>query len=355
MKKMMMMALAAIAALGLVSCAKENGSQNADGKTNVLVKISNQPMGTRAIAAGVSAGYKTTLADGMVLIFRDGNLVDDVVLDVTLAETTGQVIEGVPSTAEVFVVGNIDESAVTLDLSTVTTWADFEALFASVTTQQDASKVVLANTGNAPKAIESVDLTAGTAEVHVNLAPVVSRLQLAKVTGKTEDGATDLVYSVEGVYVGNYYENFTYVGSYSGTTPFKAFADGVNHGGLAIYRDEAQVLATAGVAQTASKVWGYNVVANNVPYLIVKVKLLMPYTIDGVSHASGKELFLTVGSYKKTDGTKIDTFAPGTIYNIANLSFNAGQLTEEPVENVALTLTVEVDEWAYVEVDGVIL
>ncbi len=352
MKKLTTMALAAVAALGLGSCAKEGGGQTA-GSTDLTVRINNRPLGTRAIEAGVADGYKTPLADGKILIFRDGNFVSAEDLDVALAETTGQVIENVPSTAEVYVVGNIDVSGAAFDVSNVATWTDFEDVFGAITTQQDASKAVMANAGNAPKAIENVDTTEGTADVQVNIAPVVSRLQLAKVTGKTDDGLANLAFAVAGVYVSNYYEDFTYVGGSHGTA-FTAFADGATHGGLTEYQDETEVAAVAGVAQTASKVWGYNVAAGNAPYLIVKVKLLTAYTINSQNYDAGDELFLTVGSYKDA-GATISAFAPGTIYNVANLNFTADQLTEEPVENVALTLTVEVDSWSYVEVDGVIL
>ncbi len=353
MKKISTMAMVAVAALGLASCAKEGGGQTA-GSTDLTVRINNRPVGTRAIEAGVADGYKTPLADGKILIFRDGNFVSAEDLDVALAETTGQVIENVPSTAEVYVVGNIDVSGAAFDVSNVATWTDFEDVFGAITTQQDASKAVMANAGNAPKAIENVDTTEGTADVQVNIAPVVSRIQLAKVTGKTEDGLADLAFSVTGVYVSNYYPDFTYAGSYSGTL-FKAFSDGAAHGGLTEYQDETEVAATAGVVQTASKVWGYNVAAGNIPYLIVKVKLLAAYEIGGVEYNAGDELFLTVGSYKETSGATIAAFAPGTIYNVANLNFSASQLTEEPVDNVALTLTVEVDTWNYVEVDGIIM
>jgi hypothetical protein len=354
MKKFSMMAMVALMSLGLASCAKENGGQTVEN-TRLMVKINNQPLKTRAIAAGVADGYKTPLVDGKIFIFRDGNLVTTETLNVAQAQGAGQVIEDVPATAEVFVVGNVAANGLTINPAAGSTWGDFTALFGAVTAQQDASKTVLANTGREPKAIESVNTTTGTAEVHVNMAPVVSRIQLAKVTGKTEDGLTNLQYSVTGVYVGNYYPEFTYTGGNHGTM-FKAFADGVTHGGLAIYQDAVEVATTAGVAQTSGKSWGYNVASGNVPCLIVKIKLLSAYTIGGVNYTSGDEMFLTVGGYKKSsDGSAIESFEPGVIYNVKDLAFNMGQLTQEPIDNVALTLTVEVDAWSYVDVDGVIL
>jgi hypothetical protein len=354
MKTKWTMVLAAVAALGLAGCAKENGGQPEVAKTDLTIKINSQQVKMRGIGDGVANGYKTPLADGKVLIFNDNNLVTSETLDVALAQGAGQVIENVPATAKVYVVGNIAESGAAFSLTGVSTWSDFEDVFAAVNTQQDASKTVLANTGNAPKAIENVDPSTGTASVTVNISPVVSRIQLGKVTGKTEDGLTDLNFAVTGAYVSNYYSNFTYVGGSQGDAPFTAFEDGETHGGLTVYQEETMVTAIGGVAQTASKVWGFNVAAGNVPYLIVKVKLLAAYTIGETNYTAGKELFLTVGGYKDQSDATIAAFDPGTIYNIANLSFNAGQLTEEPVENVALTLTVTVDEWAYVEVDGVI-
>lgn len=355
MKKMMTMALAAVAVLGLASCAKESGEQKMDGNTQLTVRIDAPRLGTRAIEAGVADGYKTPLKDGRILIFdSEENLIMNRPLNVALAEGAGQVIDNVPSTAAVYIVGNIDESGAMFDLPDVPSWMYFSAVSSTVRDQQDVSKVVLANANNLPKTFSNVDLDAGTADVSVNLAPVVSRLQLVKTTGMTTDGEEALKYAVTGVYVSNYYPEFTYTGGSRGAI-FTAFADGETHGGLAVYRDEAEVTAVTGVAQNAeSKVWGYNVAAKNIPYLIVKVKLLDDYEINGEEYGSGDELFLTVGGYMN-QGEKVTKFAPGTIYNIANLSFTADKLKKEPSEDVALTLTVEVDAWSYVEVDGVVL
>lgn len=356
-KNLFLMAFAAIAMLA-TSCQKENGNEpDQAADTKLKVRIANVGAKSRAIGAPAESN-QIALNDGIIFIMNaTGEVTYKEVIKTSEITGVGQVLaQQINKTDKVYIVGNL-----TTDLTTKLTAAtdltldkiNAELLSITSTVGQDYAKVTLANSDALPKEI-IVDSGAGTATVSVNIAPVYSRIELASVVGADNTNNTLTSFNVVGVYVTDYYLQYTLGGSFGGAiyeqkqnTDFSPVdATMKNEGTWASSGTSPNITAVP----EAGKAWVYNVPADALPRLIVKLG-----SVVGTMNSTpidNKAYFLTLTGYSKA-GVAITKMDRAKIYRIEKLNFNLDQITPKPNENlVNLTVTVTIDDWAIEVVDG---
>lgn len=304
----------------------------------------------------------------------------------------GQILtRDVPSDSRVYIIGNIPAGNTSLSTEVVdgtTTLAQIQAKSDLLTTLipqtvggsqlQSYQTVVLANSDGAAKQITlngnplDNDRTTVEATVSIELNPLVSRIELGKVTGDKNI----LGFKVAGVYVDDWYPSFTYGGSFAGTM----FSQGQNTLESADATYKANTLGNAGewaavsvdptdletnpfiATPGAGNVWAYNVAAGSLSRPIVLLKdVSYPADTDGngtiedgETYTETRTLYLTVTSY---NGIENNVFKRGAIYSIGGLAngivfgpTNTG-LTPNPA-NVSLQVSVTIKEWEIVYPDA---
>jgi hypothetical protein len=395
MKKILLMA--ASAAMIFTSCITEKEVVDGDSR-NVTVRISNA--GTKAIQApGTAATLTATLSSGYIfLIAPNGGVVGTPTAlslggGATDADGGGQVISGVPSSSRVYIVGNIaSDAAGATELIACANFPAIQAYVSDVFANQGIlhTGAPLINDDGQPATITIVSPTDATAGV--NLTPAYARLELAGVTGGEYTNPTDsdnltriTGFEVVGVYVDEYYEEFTYGGSYpTGASVFAqnqlittfagigdtrvAAGDWPATGYVATpYAGPVATLPAAAAADAGgpagARSWAYNVPAGSIPRLIIAVTGVTyeetfdatagtPTWATGTDFSSTATYYLTVTGYNTAPATPLTTnFVRGNIYQVSasDMTFTTNDLhsTPNPV-NVDLTVTVTIGDWVIV-------
>jgi hypothetical protein len=361
MKKLFL--TAAIAALAFASCTKEKNSTD-NGTQNLTVKITNAE--TRALQAPGTAIAATLSSGHIFLIDPSGNVYpQSPALVVAEATGTGQVIAAVPSSARVYIVGNIPSDAT--GITSLTNIAAIQAAVSDIATNQGIlyTDAPLINETGAPVGITLV--TSNTATASIALTPVYARLELEGVTGGTyvEKNASDdptgnqsriTAFTVTGVYVDSYYPQFNYGGTGSGTV-FQQLQSTVFNG----IGDPGSWVASGAplkAAPASLNWWGYNVPGAGLPRLIIALTGI-EYEVsadDGENWAvpatpafsSTATYYVTVSGY---NGGTVTSFTRGNIYQIAadKMVFSTNDLHTTPnPTTVTLTVTVTVRPWVLV-------
>lgn len=330
----------ALAALTMFSCSKED-IENPDAVSRVLtVKIANPASSSKAVEApGSDAAGTITLENGVIFTLNGEAVANAYALNAADVQTaTGQAIpDKVTSATTVFIVANIPAATVAEWTTVATRPATLTAIKAarfaiSADNGNTYTKATLSNTG--AQAVAPV-VTGDNAKASVELSPVYSRLELPQVEGE----GTIESFSVTGVYVDDFYTQYTVGGSFDGTinsmginSPTAWPTEGKDEGTWA----SVAKVATAG----GSNVWAYNLPSGNLPRLVIKLENVV---VSGGVALTGT-WYLTVKTYTGVDN---NIFSRGNIYNITGgIKFDQTHIgpTPNPTEN-DLSVAVTIKQW----------
>ena len=288
---------------------------------SVFMKL-ELPTLTRSTEPPVASGTVATVSN-LHVYFHDGTT------PITIANlTTGTQITDVPAAATtVTVCGNIPAGT---SLPTGGTVAALKAVQLEITSQSAVADVVLSGddkplqtwTTGSPALPYAPGITDGDKYAEVEIGPAVARVEiegLATTASSAVDGFT-----LEGIYVNNFFEKFNLAGTVVGTkvqygaTP-AAYAQGqglytpANAGKLF---DQSAVAATGipkeVIPPTAGQRWAYQVVpngnstdANEQLQLVFKLSNLAAKAGSSVNFGTGDQ-FITVRGFKDGSGNIVE-------------------------------------------------
>jgi hypothetical protein len=366
MKKLFLMATAV--AMIFSACTKEGGPKTAPSEGNLKVSIT-APASRAIQAPGTAAEAAVNPAGNNFIFLVDGNgnvMLSEPLVTATAIDGTGQIITGVTSSWLVYVVLNAADASV----GTLTTLAAVKAAGATVASVQTLAPtgfVPMSNTGDAVSMVPTADpLTSPHFESEINVAPVLTRLELGSITGGTWTDPAEANnrvridgFDVTGVYVDNYYQNFTY-GGVSVAPMFQMnqtfVTTGIGDGG------PWTAASTPPVVNNGAQVWAYNLAPGAAPHLVIRVtNVATSSTINGGTDwvnggVSDAVRFLTVSFASDPAGnTPIVNFARGSIYQVAGITFYSDNLhtSPNPLE-VDLSVEVTVLPWTLTPTYGVV-
>lgn len=345
---------------------------------SVFMKL-ELPTLTRSTEPPVASGTVATVSN-LHVYFHDGTSILKYVnatttTPITIANlTTGTQITDVPAAATtVTVCGNIPAGT---SLPTGGTVAALKAVQLEITSQSAVADVVLSGddkplqtwTTGSPALPYAPGITDGDKYVEVEIGPAVARVEiegLATTASSAVDGFT-----LEGIYVNNFFEKFNLAGTVVGTkvqygaTP-AAYAQGqglytpANAGKLF---DQSAVAATGipkeVIPPTAGQRWAYQVVpngnstdANEQLQLVFKLSNLAAKAGSSVNFGTGDQ-FITVRGFKDGSGNIVE-LEKGKIYTISKADFTFDESNLSTIPNtsaVSVWLKVTVKAWTVVPV-----
>jgi hypothetical protein len=380
MKSKLFMAALAVAMI-FSSCNNEEIIDN--GTTNLTVKVDAAT--SRAIGAPSTNPHtiavSTAAGTGMIFLIAPDNSISQRAAITAALQAGGQTFSNVPSSSRVFVVANVTDAAVQTALTTVATFTDIQALMTAIGDYQTAAytNVTLSNASGTPASIAIVNPTTATA--NVSISPVLSRIELAGVTGgdyidpTNANNVTRITgFDVIGVFVDSYAPNFTYIGGAFGTLveinqqkiadpAFTPAWTGLQDRNIWTAAGAPLVAAPApivGPPAISSPVWSYYVPAGNVSRLIIALDNVTfeESTDGGITWVTTTPQtlytgiqYLTVGAYivpSLDPVNPITNMLRGYIYQIAadQMVFSTNNLHETPnPTDVNLTVNVTVQNW----------
>ncbi len=336
MKKIGIFAIAALTALGLSSCIKgkiEGGPVESSGN-HLTVRILGAQE-TRAVEELAGDDDTAEIENGYIFVFNGtGDIVTSEAFSADIK--TGQTLTKlVPANAKVYLVANATIETVPANLD------DLKALVANISTQTDYMKTTLVNSNQEAKNI-TIDTQysapgPGEASVSIALAPAVSRLELVQVRDTNPAGTVPKVV-VTGVFVTDYYNQFTMAADYAGDI-IKYTVEGTP--GLGDQHEPGIAAVSKVYIPEAGKGWAYQVPGGG-----SQPKLIIRLYGEGVDQSTR---YLMVTGY----GDTFEGFKAGTVYRIGEIPFNSAEFTalpEEPVipEGYELEVKVTVDPWEIV-------
>lgn len=389
MKKISIFAIAALATVGLSSCLKEKITVPADSTPGYKLTVGLANGKSRAqTAPGTAAAI--TLNDGHIYVFDSGAsnaYVHDQAFTAAEALAGFEIGIDVPKTAVVYAIGNLTANGLTAPAGSSVTLEDvmeFEGAISDLVTTTVVPLATVKSAADKTFAAQAItEVTppsasaAGEASAALFLAPVVARVELAKVedhkdsdedltngyTPETDVNTTAsaIAYKVLGVYLTEYYPGYTMEGKSSGDIANFSTAMGATN-----YGDDltaTPISSVSGVAKpaTGGYVWSYNIAAGTPARLVVVVQstVAQDETIvekdlngdgDQIDASVLPERHLIVQSYKKDATTPITAFEPGVIYRVGAIPFDSAIFKEEPSDKYELDVTMTVVAWAEEEI-----
>ncbi len=364
MKKLFL--IAAAAAMVMVSCDKGPGTGSSEGDTRVVVKISGAQPSTRMVGGAAASNLTPTLETAYVYVIGT----DDAVVfgeDLVVGDATGaghMIGDGMLFSPDVriFILGNWPSDVIPANLNSL---ADIEAKTSAVSNNVNYLKPAMSNYNTATKSSAPVaivaDVDAGTATVTVPISPLYSRLELGQIKG----GAHVVSFKVAGVYVNNYYSDFTMTGvgkniynHVDGSTDFTGVMG--DTAGWVAPASSPNTPDTAIAKPGATSVWAYHVGAGSAATFIIKMTdiLILEVVKPADENGDGEEL-ATVPTTPKKPGSTDDmteayitvtgysdlstgVFERGMIYTVTSLEFDHVQLAETPPVDPLVTIEAKV-------------
>ncbi len=362
MRKIKLLALAAMAVVGLGSCSNDgNDPQKPAGDARLTVKLSGvNVVRSRAAQDPATEGALTLIGDQSYIFVADvdGHIVQAVEIDPATAvdPAPGQELtEPVAVGSTVYIVANIPSGDVASVLGK-STLAEVKNFVSAISTQQGGYESP--SMANVEGTEEEVTGT-GNVTLTVEIEPLVARLELAGLQAVEDAAGNEITaFDVTGVFVDDYFPSFTYTGAASGTilslVEAMAVEDAVPNDVLANWGMKDIVASCSAdanmVAALEDQVWAYNVVASGLPRLIVRLDNIVYTSASGTTGISlSGPRFLTVDGY-----TGVTEFERGEVYRVgavdesgdSNFQFNFSHLGATPnEESVSLTVVVEVQPW----------
>ena len=364
MKKLFL--FTAMFALLAVSCQKGTDGPN-DGRTQLTIKLGDGSGNTRSVESpGLTVGL--TLTDGHIFVINNvGSVIYDVALDIAAAYgSSGQKLMDktntsdplrVSSDSRVYVLGNIPAS---VNVASLSSWSQIEAATSRIVYDKttpanslntDYTKAPVANESGQP---ENITVTGSQGSVAINLVPLYTRLEIAKITGTGNITA----FRVAGVYIDKYYDTFTMTGG----VPAAAVAWDLQQGtvftdniGDVAAGNEWQVAVTPGssvnptIDPGSGKLWAFHLPAVGIPGIIIHltdIKYSEPKPGspgETVEVSMPGDRYVTVTSF---NSGATDLFKRGEMYRIADLAFTQTKIgpTPNPID-IDLTVKVDLLQW----------
>ena len=368
--------------LGLASCTmttEENEEVvNADYVQDVFVKFENVEQtrpGTRADEAGKTNSDKVAFASGyLFLVTNQDNIklcyritptggaatnlaqrvinVDDFWKDAS--KPAGYAFQNISGEVKkVYIIGNMPDAVAEATVRSKTTLTELKDIAVPLTGQSDIEHVTMDGIG----ALSAVGGDETKQEVSVQLSPLCSRIEIAKITatGAVSD------YKLRAIYVSHFYSEMALDEDNNPATQ-QLFVLG-NSGGAdyagtyQLMCDEADVNANpdavltttvSKVATPAHGVWGYQffpgIDADRIsPRVVVKLTDIAS-TIG--SYASPQ--YLNIRGFKTSSDPNAQPMglARGQVYKIEDLQFKESDLSDVPnPADISLTVKVSVNPW----------
>lgn len=385
MKKLTLLALAVIMTFSIAGCA--HGGTRGVGPTKETTRLTIRLTGAKApTTRGIESGAQEvdlTVEGSRSLIFvadASGTISQVVELDPTQAISpgSGQTLPNpVTLASTVYVVANVPDSQVN-DIKASATLDDVKEFASSIITQTGYTSPAMANENGNEIVVSTGSGSDDTKTLSVTVEPLVARLEIVAMQAIPDDaGNTITAFKVTGVYVDNWYPRFDYTGSVPASdTPHSLEADldaaaddaakqsvyatfFAGHEGL---YDISGPWAASGAPlmakePAAGEVWAYNVVAGNLPTIVVRID-----NIEYTSSAGATGLTLSGPRYLSIVGyvdaansgaSEISKVARGRVYRLgliedgnSNFRFSFANLGTRPYEEaVSLVVQVVVKTW----------
>ena len=378
--KYVMLALAGVA---FAACSNEDDPVLKSGNSNektVVLSLANSSV--RGVEGNVADDSYASIYDLTVYFLASDNMiVDTQTVEPTDGATT--ITSGathaftVPASVQkLHVIANMKKAGVTLNKpqnqqqlheSLISLKTQYCTVGGSVL--NSAAEVVLAGcSGSTPFGTREQGEGADKKTIYtatVQIAPIVARFEIQKITAVPKTGNTKQVgdiigFTVDGIYLNSIYmdgrldggsltneserfDNKSIAANYSTTTPGKYTGD------YAMLADEPTGLkgedgtAFATVNPGTDKCWGYQVFGGVAPHIVLKLSdIIYKGETDNVTKPHG---FVTIQNYS---GITNNAITAGNVYLIKDLQF--AEVTDVPYEGEkALEVTVNVAPWNVVE------
>lgn len=351
MKITNLMLVALAASMTFVACSKDDGAPAGQGTPkSVTIKLANVVTPSRSAGGEpIGAGEAVTLTKYQVF-FSDGtNLypAKDVNNKNNAVQYFDYTTEAVPTVRnfhflpaavnEVIVIGNHAE------IKDATTKAQLD-LALSIADEQNANNLTLyATSALTPKTPEHADNNP-LYEANLTLAPTIARLYIKSFTYNAEKGTGNRKYSelkLEKLALNNYYTTNTLVSkttddltneTLNESTVWDWFA-GLQGG----FHNDALTDTLTPTAPSATSDLYYHIFAGLQPQLALRLT------------GDGTPLYLATSKFKKKDGSYVNTWEAGTVYemefNFSDTNFDQPDkcidITVTPVKWVVVAVTPE--------------
>lgn len=334
MKKILFLALAATT---LFACNKENGESpdNEGTKTVTLTIESVERVGSKAVEDAGTA-HETPVADFTVYFINSSGGVVETRTTATSSSGSSYVFDGVSGLAsKLFIVANTSLTSTTLTGSTL---AELKANVLAVKNYQTGIDNVIM----APADASNITATAGQEgkyEATVTIAPVVARLEIAKLTaiaagGPLEQDVKD--FTVKNIYINAYDPNMPLIGTASGRTTGTT----ANFETTDLKDVNIDIVSTDKVVVPAglNAVWAYQLFPGSAPTMVVQFSSITFENGTAITDKTNPadELCITVTGFNP------NTFAAAKIYNVTNIEFSSKNIGKpyEATKNISVTLSV---------------
>ena len=345
--------------VSFTSCTKENaGVKSSDEMTQLSVRI-HGAVSTRAVElSGSNVAGTIQIPSGgnhsIFVISPQGNVIEYVDLDADeVLSASGQVLPvSVRADSRVYIICNIpNDDAATIQA--LTTFGAIQSAISAIATQTDYTEVTLANVTGVPVGFTAIN---GEATVNITIGPLVSRLELVKVQAAVNSvGDIISTFSVTGVYVDDYYPEFTYTGGGSGT-PFTQ-GQSTEFYGIGDAGDWIASGTPLAAMPDDNKIWAHQVVSKGVPRFIIRLEDVKYIPNGGSEIALSDTYYLTVKGYT-FGGNPVTNLERGKIYRIGanngiTFTYDDLSLTPNPVD-INLNVMVSIQEWMIDEPDVIL-
>ncbi|MDR1883561.1 MAG: hypothetical protein LBR26_12390 [Prevotella sp.] len=403
------LALALVLALGTAACSNADVDapvdESATGDRSVKLKVIIPGSSTYAGDEESYNAKKPAITDA-IIFFVDtlGQTIKRKQIvpfaQITTLTSTGVTVDGIPASANAYyILGNVTDDAESTasngaltneagGVSIVDDVAEGDALSVLKTIMVKienqvgpTAKIVLLGKG------EYVPQGSGIGLLQATLRPLVSRIEIAKVTADQTVAADDKVTSFDltGIYINNTYKMIGIDPAQYPSLSTNAIAYAYNDAvWTSIYPADYHIALseTSGTSYTPSGVWGFNVVPAQkknptgsnyigntilvdiegsgvsrphgaVPLIVLKLENVQ---VNGAS-ISPTTKYVTVSRYKDNTTTlPIDFFKNGYIYAIGDIKFSAKHLVDSPTSpspGAASDVYVVVDVKGWEELDTI--
>lgn len=382
MKKISILAIAAVMSLGLASCSKEAAQPNDGGVAGKTadVTISLSQGKSRATNPAGAQDDEVVITSASVFI-GDASSVTKYDFDATELAAEAKTIEDVTVGKSVFVVANATKA----DGSAITTFptdnlANVKAFAYNISAMASKLHTAVALSGSAAGTVTEDAATPGVATpMDVDLTPVVARLALKEVKAVNPAGTpgnmTITSFTVKGVYLTGFYNKFKFDGTHGAATDLYDFvteADGTilpavstAMSGYGAMDEGTWAHSSLAATPSAANSWAYNIAGGSLPKLVIAVTgvnfstaptSMNPITIGGeqvTAQPTGATFYLTVSNYTFPEDATMSNFEAGNIFKISSLEFTSEDLGISPsTASVDLTVNVDVVPWNEVEIGG---
>lgn len=332
MKKIFLVALVAVT---LFSCSKENSEAPEGGETkNVTLIIKSAKSVDSRTAEEAGKAHETPINDFTVyFLSSNGGVVDS--RTVTTIGTDPYKFDGVSGlTSKVYIVANTTLTGTDIGGSTL------DALKMNTLNitkyQAGIDKVVMSGEASA---ITEKQGEEGEYTATVTIAPVVARLEIAKLTAISASDPTKsdiTAFTVDNIYVNGYSATMTLGGTAS--APITGTKN--NFAETSLKDEDINITATDKIAVPAAPnaVWAYQLFPGSAHTMVIQFSSISFANGDILTNQNTdpKDLCVTVTAFTPED------FAAANIYHVDNIEFSTSNIGQpyETTKNISVALSV---------------